>query len=188
MAEADAAAAKAMAMQGGGIGGPATRDTAIVPIAASDAWYSSKPGKLITPYIFKEPLPQIIQAWRAGKIDWHDLIPDHSSLWERYGESRDSQFNFMKLVMKEVAVTDYITQYQDSGLAANFGKDFGPMRNYSSCNLVKDPCQIHGKGHCEEDSFCKWDAATMSCNTAPVRKLALPLTFFPLCPCSLWLT
>jgi hypothetical protein len=29
-----------------------------------------------------------------------------------------------------------LTQYHDSGLSANFGKNFGPMRNYSSCNLV----------------------------------------------------
>jgi len=143
------------------------------------------------------------------KVDWHDLIPHHSSLWERFGESKDDKFNFMKLVMKEVSVsvmwcwccclfacffafllkilreivaiasmniiisilissyvlficsisvrpliylsyrmfitsqtisyqvTDYLTQYHDSGLSANFGKNFGPMRNYSSCNLVR---------------------------------------------------
>ena len=78
--------------------------------------------------------PQLIQSWRAGRIDWHDLIPHHNGPWERFGESRDDKFNFMKLVMKEEMVTDYLTQYQDSGLAANFGKDYGPMRNYSGCN------------------------------------------------------
>ena len=38
-------------------------------------------------------------------MDWHDLIPHHSSLWERFGESKDDKFNFMKLVMKEVSVS-----------------------------------------------------------------------------------
>jgi hypothetical protein len=81
--------------------------------SSSGKWYD-KPGygKLISPYEWKRPLPPLIEAWRNGKIDWHDLIPKHSSLWERYGESQDEKFNFMKLVMKEVAVTDYLTQYQ----------------------------------------------------------------------------
>ena len=38
-----------------------------------------------------------VQAWRSGKLDWHDLVPKHSSLWERYGESKDDKFNFMKV-------------------------------------------------------------------------------------------
>ena len=70
--------------------------------------------------------------------------------------------------MKEVAVTDYLTQYQDSGLAANFGKNFGPMRNYSSCNLVNDPCMIHPQPDCESNSFCVWDPLSSSCAKAPV--------------------
>ena len=134
--------------------------------ATTKQWYSEKPGRLLSPYSFHYPLPPLIDAWRNGKIDWHDLIPAHSSLWERYGESKDDKFNFMKLVMKEIAVTDYLTQYQDSGLASNFGHDFGPMRNYSGCNLLDDPCQIHSMNDCSLDSFCHWDHATTSCITA----------------------
>ena len=94
----------------------------------------------------RQPIDPTIAPRRLGRqVDWHDLIPAHSSLWERYGESKDDKFNFMKLVMKEVAVTDYLTQYQDSGLASNYGHDYGPMQNYSACNLVDDPCMIHGK-------------------------------------------
>jgi len=75
----------------------------------------------------------------------------------------------MKLVMKEVAVTDYLTQYQDSGLASNYGHDYGPLRNYSACNLVDDPCQIHGLKDCKENSFCAWNPATTTCATQKVR-------------------
>jgi hypothetical protein len=146
--------------------GRASSSSAAASDATSDKWYNKKPGRLLSPYEFHRPLPPLIDAWRNGKIDWHDLIPSHSSLWERYGESKDDKFNFMKLVMKEVAVTDYLTQYQDSGLASNFGHDFGPMRNYSMCNLVDDPCLIHGREECDRNSFCHWEDDAASCSTA----------------------
>lgn len=61
-------------------------------------------------------------------VDWHDLIPDHSSLWERYGESSDSKFNFMKLVMKEMKVTDFLTQYEEYVVARRWQKSLaGPV-------------------------------------------------------------
>jgi hypothetical protein len=41
------------------------------------------------------------------------------------------------------------------------------MRNYSSCNLVDDPCMIHGKQECALNSFCKWNLETTSCITVP---------------------
>lgn len=51
---------------------------------SSGQWYD-KPGygKLVSPYQWHRPLPALIDAWRSGKVDWHDLIPAHSSLWER---------------------------------------------------------------------------------------------------------
>ena len=46
-------------------------------------------------------------------------------------------------------MASYLTQYESSGLAANFGKNYGPMRNYSSCNTHDDPCNIHDQQICE---------------------------------------
>jgi hypothetical protein len=34
------------------------------------------------------------------------VIPRHSGAWERFGESKDDKFNFMKLVLKEGSVRD----------------------------------------------------------------------------------
>ena len=50
------------------------------------------------------PLPPIVEAFRKGHVDWHDLIPQHASLWERYGESRDDKFRFLTLVMNCVQI------------------------------------------------------------------------------------
>lgn len=63
----------------------------------------------------------------------------------------------MKLVLKEMTVTDFITQYEASGLARTYGNDWGPLANYSSCNLVEDVCTIHTMQECAADSFCDWD-------------------------------
>lgn len=104
-----------------------------------------------------------MSAWRSGKLDWHELLPKHSSLWERYGESKDDKFNFMKLVMKETKMTDYVTQYVESGLAGFYGTDHGPLRNYSGCNLLNDPCGVHNEATCRFDSFCSWDGARLAC-------------------------
>ena len=73
----------------------------------------------------------------------------------------------MKLVMKETKITDYITQYVESGLAGMYGNDWGPLANYSACNLLNDPCGVHGASTCGHDSFCEWDATRRACVDAP---------------------
>ena len=102
------------------------------------------------------PLPPIVEAFRQGHVDWHDLIPQHASLWERYGESRDDKFRFLTLVMKEEKVTDYLTRWDESGLRAVYGVDHGPLTNYTSCNTFDDACAVHAADSCGRDSFCRW--------------------------------
>ena len=108
---------------GGGLGAPRL-----------EAWekgvYTSAPPAVA--------LPPIVEAFRRGQVDWHDLIPSHASLWERYGESNDGNFKFMTLVMKEEKVTDYLTRWEESGLSAVYGVDHGPLSNYTSCNTFDD--------------------------------------------------
>ena len=141
--------------------GRASSSSAAASDATSDKWYNKKPGRLLSPYEFHRPLPPLIDAWRNGKIDWHDLIPSHSSLWERYGESKDDKFNFMKLVMKEVAVTDYLTQYQDSGLARTLATTSGPCGTIP-CAIWSTIPFIHGH-ECDRNSFCHWEDDAVSC-------------------------
>jgi len=116
----------------------------------------------------RRAIPPVVEAFRKGLVDWHDLLPEHSSLWERFGESSDENFNFMKLVMKEAKVTDFLTQYEESGLARTFGTDHGSLLNYSSCNILRDVCTVHSSQTCEEDSFCAWDGDL--CRSASVGR------------------
>ncbi len=80
-------------------------------------------------YVFEAPA--IVKKWREAKIDWHDLLPKHLSAWERFGVP--SQENKLRLLMaKEEQLTDFLTQFYESGLAAEFGHDYGPLANYTA--------------------------------------------------------
>eukprot|EP01031_Cornospumella_fuschlensis_P025124 gene25124-30341_t len=84
----------------------------------------------------------LIQAWRQASLDWHTLIPKHLSQWQRYGQSTQ-EGKARLLVSKEEQVTDYLTMFHSSGLAAFFGLESGPLTNYSACDSISDPCLIH---------------------------------------------
>lgn len=72
-------------------------------------------------------LPPIVQAWRQAKVDWHEIIPQHLSNWERFGASQGLSL----LVSKEVQLTNYLTRMDESGLLDKYGSDFGPLAAYS---------------------------------------------------------
>ncbi|KAJ1458796.1 hypothetical protein M885DRAFT_512615 [Pelagophyceae sp. CCMP2097] len=114
-------------------------------------------GLLSAPLDYADPLPPAVQAFREGKVDWHDSLPKHSSLWQRFGGSKDAQFNFMQLVLKEEAMTDYLTQFAEGGLRGLYGKDHGILSNYTGCNLLQDACNVHAAETCASDSFCAWN-------------------------------
>jgi len=43
------------------------------------------------------PTPPVIQSWKKGRLDWHDLIPEHDSFMSQYGPSTSENFDFMKV-------------------------------------------------------------------------------------------
>ena len=131
----------------------AFKDVQNFPIAMSD----SRREFLSEPGFGDIPLPPVVEAWQRGMVDWHDLLPEHNTFLEKFGDSSDSKFNFMKLVAKEEAITDYLTRYKESGLQAEYGVDHGPLLAYTGCNLLKDPCMIHDHTRCEFDDFCVWE-------------------------------
>ncbi|KAJ8611988.1 hypothetical protein CTAYLR_004400 [Chrysophaeum taylorii] len=136
------------------------RDQPAPPLPCNEAGNAAwNKGVVSPPKKKRRVVPPVVDAFRKGFVDWHELIPTHSSLWERYGESGDGKFNFMKLVMKETMVTDFLTQYKESGLARIYGTDHGPLANYSSCNMLDDACAIHAKRTCDLDSLCFWDGS-----------------------------
>ena len=108
-------------------------------------------------------VPNIVKAWREAKLDWHDLLPKHNSRWERFGDPPQGA-KLRSLVSKEEQVTDYLTRFYESGLAARYGHEHGRLQSYAGCDSFADGCMIHGEGACRADQLCAWDAASGLCS------------------------
>lgn len=107
-------------------------------------------------------VPPIVAAWRAGKLDWHELIPAHNSKWEKYGTpGKDGMLRL--LASKEEQVTDYLTRFHASGLSSRYGHDHGPLANYTGCDALQSPCMIHDQGSCQLNQLCAWSADEQMC-------------------------
>ena len=78
-------------------------------------------------------VPNLVKSWRAAKLDWHTLLPLHNSIWERFGSPKKGE-GLQLLVSKEQQVTNFLTQFDESGLSAMYGKIHGPLLEYSACN------------------------------------------------------
>jgi hypothetical protein len=104
-------------------------------------------------------VPQIVKSWRAAELDWHDLLPQHMSSWERFGEKKGLRL----LVSKEEQVTDYLTRFTESGLAAEYGQDHGPLLAYSGCNKLRSDCMIHPQSVCQTNGLCMWHPEQQLC-------------------------
>lgn len=123
-------------------------------------------------------IPAIVQAWRSVKLDWHTLLPKHNSIWERYGTPQ-KEGKFQMLVNKEQLTTDYLTRFHESGLAAKYGKDHGPLLPYSGCNVFVDACMIHNQVDCINDDMCHWEDENTVCRDGGDNhdKCAAPYAF-----------
>ena len=113
----------------------------------------------------KDNVPSIVRAWRNAKLDWHQLLPTHNSLWERFGTPQ-KEGKLRLLVSKEMMVTDYLTRYHESGLSGKYGHDHGALKEYSGCNRFASSCMIHDQKTCQEDDFCSWSTQRDLCVTA----------------------
>ena len=102
----------------------------IKEVIVSNAYEKQSTESSYTTQLFRDflELPPIVQAWRQAKIDWHHIIPKHFSSWQRFGAN---QGNLRLLVSKEEQLTDYLTRYHESGIGKRFGKNHGPLMNYS---------------------------------------------------------
>ena len=107
-------------------------------------------------------VPPIVRSWRNAKLDWHSLLPIHNSIWERYGTPEKGQ-GLRLLVSKEIQVTDYLTQFHESGLSAKYGKNHGVLSQYSGCNTFQSACMIHNEETCNSDEICSWSSEGMLC-------------------------
>lgn len=107
-------------------------------------------------------VPMIVKAWRNAKLDWHELVPAHSSLWERFGVPK-SEGKLPLLINKETLITDYLTRFHESGLSSQYGHDYGAMEAYSGCNVFRSSCVIHNEVQCDADQLCQWSTSRSLC-------------------------
>lgn len=103
----------------------------------------------------EKEVPAIVQAWRTARLDWHSLLPKHNSVWERFGTPQ-KEGKLRLLVSKEIQATDYLTRFHESGLAARYGHEHGPLLAYSGCDTFTSGCMIHDKEACKKNQLCSW--------------------------------
>jgi hypothetical protein len=116
----------------------------------------------------EKEVPQIVKAWRQAKLDWHKMLPQHNSIWERFGNPTN-EGKFRMLVSKEIQTTDFLTRFHESGLSSLYGHEHGPMLEYSGCNIFKSVCFIHKRVSCELNHMCEWSVSENICRDAEVR-------------------
>lgn len=112
-------------------------------------------SQVTSTYIKESSIPEIVRAWRAAKLDWHELLPHHNSAWERFGTPQ-KEGKLQLLISKEMQLTDYLTRFHESGLSSKYGHSFGPMLQYSGCDKFDSPCMIHSKEACSDNQLCQW--------------------------------
>ena len=110
-------------------------------------------------------LPHIIQLFRQAKLDWHTLIPEHDSIYERYfHDGRNGSQSFQLKVLKEKSITDYLTRFTESGLSTLYGHDHGILKAYSTCDILRSGCNIHDQKDCNKNQLCYWNKNNEICN------------------------
>ena len=124
--------------------------------------YSSPTSPLLLSAVANDVVPAIVRSWRNARLDWHSLLPSHNSIWERYGTPEKGK-GLRLLVSKEIQVTDYLTQFHESGLSAKYGKNHGILSQYSGCNSFQSACMIHNEETCTSNEICSWSSEEMLC-------------------------
>lgn len=120
------------------------------------------PSSLLLSAVADSVVPNIVKSWRAGKLDWHTLLPLHNSIWERYGTPEKGK-GLRLLVSKEMQVTNFLTQFHESGLSALYGYDHGALSAYSACNSFYSSCMVHNLDRCKDDQLCSWSTVKALC-------------------------
>jgi len=124
---------------------------------------AAAPRQLLLDHVLADGVPAVVLAWREARLDWHELLPKHNSKWERYGTPERGK-GLQLLVNKETQVTDFLTRFHESGLAAMYGFDHGPLLAHSGCDAFVSPCMVHQhSAACMGDDFCMWSREKSLC-------------------------
>lgn len=128
----------------------------------SDSMPVSSSNQITSAYLKESSIPEIVRAWRAAKLDWHELLPHHNSAWERFGTPQ-KEGKLRLLISKEVQLTNFLTRFHESGLSSKYGHAFGPMLPYSGCDKFDSPCMVHDRNTCAQDQLCQWSSERDVC-------------------------
>ena len=110
--------------------------------------------------------PELVKQFRLGKFDWHNLLPN-------YPKSGHGDLDFSRLVASEVATTKFLTYDFSLHHYWNWGKDHGPLKEFSSCRKVYDKCSIHPKADCLNNGLCGWCEKSQIC----IDRMGKPLPY-----------
>jgi hypothetical protein len=115
----------------------------------------------------EEHLSATIRAFRQGKLDWHDLVPQLPS-------TGNKDVDWQQLVDSEVHLMRWLSAHDSARQS-----DHGPLRNHATCRTMQDKCAIHSHLDCVRNSFCGWCRSANRC--VDIRNLALPESKRPAC-------
>ena len=101
-------------------------------------------------------LPQFIQSFRAGHLDWHRLLP-------AIPPSSSPALDFEHLVASERATTKLLVYDYNLHNRWQWGSEHGPLAAYTLCPVIGDRCLIHDEEECGYNGLCGWCAATQQC-------------------------
>ncbi|KNC48360.1 uncharacterized protein AMSG_04809 [Thecamonas trahens ATCC 50062] len=113
--------------------------------------------------------PAAVRAFRAGKVDWHDMVP-------QIAPSAEPEYDYTRLVDAEKRLSAMLMA--PTGLPPQIrvpdGTDHGPLEPYLMCELSSDPCLMHDREGCLANSWCGWCLSSSVCLTRAAPG--------PLCP------
>ena len=101
-------------------------------------------------------LPQFIQSFRQGHLDWHRLLPTIPS-------TSSSALDFEHLVASERATTKLLVWDYNLHTQWGWGKEHGPLAAYTLCPVIGDRCLIHNENECSHNGLCGWCSSTNQC-------------------------
>ena len=101
-------------------------------------------------------LPQFIQSFRAGHLDWHRLLPALPS-------TSSPALDFEHLVASERATTRLLVYEYNQHSRWQWGSEHGPLAAFTLCPTIGDRCLIHDEEECAHNGLCGWCGATKQC-------------------------
>ena len=102
------------------------------------------------------PVPYIVSAFRAGRVDWHKLLPHITP-------SGSNELDYQRLVQSERRTTRLLVYEHNRHDRWQWGGTHGPLADYALCSSLGDKCGVHARTDCLHNSLCGWCTTSQQC-------------------------